>query len=155
MTPRYTGVVAMDAARAIGCRGGIPWKLAEDMRLFKRITMGHPILMGRKTWESLGRPLPGRQNIVLTRDADYRAEGAVVVHDVAALEALELQHEEVMVIGGAQVYELLLPRMEKLCVSEVQGVHEADTFFPDFNGFFVKRCEIERYEGFVYVEYTR
>lgn len=150
MTPRFTGVVAMDAARAIGNRGGIPWRLAEDMRLFKRITMGHPILMGRKTWESLGRPLPGRQNIVLTRDAGYRAEGAEVIHDVAELEHMALQDEDVMVIGGAQVYELLLPRMQRLCVSEVQGEHEADTFFPPFAHYFSTRREVERYEGFVF-----
>ena len=111
MTPVLTGVVAMAADRAIGIRQGLPWRLSEDMKLFKRLTMGHPILMGRKTWESLGRPLPGRQNIVLTRDASFRAEGAVVIHDVAELESLELQDKEVMVIGGAQIYELLLPNM--------------------------------------------
>ena len=81
----------MDAARGIGLNNGIPWRLKEDLQLFKRITMGHPILMGRKTWESLGRPLPGRQNIVLTRNADYVAEGAVVITDLAQLELLELQ----------------------------------------------------------------
>lgn len=145
----------MDAAGAIGYQGGIPWRLPEDMRLFKRLTMGHPILMGRKTWESLGRPLPGRQNIVLTRDKDYRAEGAVVIHDPAELTSLPLQDEEVMVIGGAQVYELLLPSMTRLCVSEVQGEHPADTFFPEFRRHFVSRREIDQYEGFVYVEYTR
>ena len=75
----------MDADRAIGLNNGIPWRLKEDMQLFKRITMGHPILMGRKTWESLGRPLPGRQNIVLTRNADYAADGAVVITDIAQL----------------------------------------------------------------------
>ena len=155
MIPRFTGVVAMDAERAIGLRGGIPWRLPEDMRLFKRLTMGHPILMGRKTWESLGRPLPGRQNIVLTRDATYRAEGALVVHDVADLELQELQDEEVMVIGGAQVYALLLPYMQKLCVSEVQGEHEADTWFPEFRHFFAERQVIAQYEGFTFVEYRR
>lgn len=155
MIPRFTGVVAMDAERAIGLRGGIPWRLPEDMRLFKRLTMGHPILMGRKTWESLGRPLPGRQNIVLTRDAAYRAEGALVVHDVAELELQELQDEEVMVIGGAQVYALLLPYMQKLCVSEVQGEHEADTWFPEFRHFFAERQVIAQYEGFTFVEYRR
>ena len=76
MTPTFTGVVAMAADRAIGIRQSIPWRLPEDMKLFKRLTMGHPILMGRKTWESLGRPLPGRQNIVLTRDTSFTAEGA-------------------------------------------------------------------------------
>ena len=129
----YTGIVAMDARRAIGLQNGIPWRLPEDMKLFKRLTMGHPILMGRKTWESLGRPLPGRQNIVLTRDPAYRAEGAAVIHDPAELESLDLQEAEVMVIGGAQIYKALLPLMSKLYVSEVKGEHEADTFSPSLS----------------------
>lgn len=155
MMLRYTGVVAMDAARAIGLKGGIPWRLPEDMKLFKRLTMGHPILMGRKTWESLGRPLPGRQNIVLTRDAAYQAEGAVVVHDPAELEHLELQDPEVMVIGGAQVYARMLPLMQRLYVSEVQGLHEADTFFPEFRHLFAARRELESFEGFELVVYEK
>ena len=145
----------MDAARGIGLKGGIPWRLPEDMRLFKRLTMGHPILMGRKTWESLGRPLPGRQNIVLTRDADYRAEGAIVIRTPEEVEQLELQDEEVMVIGGAQIYACMLPLMQKLCVSEVLGEHEADTHFPSFREEFPCRREVEKFEGFSLVEYTR
>lgn len=151
----YTGIVAMDARRAIGLQNGIPWRLPEDMKLFKRLTMGHPILMGRKTWESLGRPLPGRQNIVLTRDPAYRAEGAVVIHDPAELESLDLQEAEVMVIGGAQIYKTLLPLMSKLYVSEVKGEHEADTFFPEFEQGYARRTELERYEGFTLVLYEK
>ena len=145
----------MDADRAIGLNGGIPWRLSEDMKLFKRLTMGHPILMGRKTWESLGRPLPGRQNIVLTRDAAYRAEGAEVIHDLSELESMELQAAEVMVIGGAQVYERMLPLMQRLYVSEVQGRHEADTFFPPFSHLFSSRSEQEHFEGFSLVLYEK
>lgn len=152
---RFTGVVAMDERRGIGLRGGIPWRLPEDMRLFKRLTMGHPLLMGRKTWESLGRPLPGRQNIVLTREASYEAPGAQVIHDVAQLEALELMDPEVMVIGGAQIYELMLPRMQKLCVSAVHGSYEADTRFPAFEGCFSRHRVQERFEGFDLVVWER
>ncbi len=155
MTPTYTGVVAMDAERAIGLRGGIPWHLSEDMRLFKRLTMGHPLLMGRKTFESLGRPLPGRQNIVLTRDADYIAPGAQVIHDVEELEDMELMAQEVMVIGGAQIYSLLLPRLTRLHVSLVLGSHEADTFFPEFAHLFASRVVAEQYEQFTHIIYTR
>lgn len=155
MMPVFTGVVAMDARRAIGLENGIPWKLPEDMKLFKRLTMGHPILMGRKTWESLGRPLPGRQNIVLTRNADYKAEGALVIHDPAELAEHELQDAEVMVIGGAQVYAQLLPLMQKLYVSEVAGEHEADTFFPEFQEFFKSREVLAEYEGFCSALYSR
>ena len=145
----------MDADRAIGLHNGIPWRLKEDLQLFKRITMGHPILMGRKTWESLGRPLPGRQNIVLTRYADYVAEGAEVITDIAQLETLELQDEEVMVIGGAQLYARMLPLMQRLHVSEVAGSHEADTWFPEFAQHFSTRTPQQEYTGFAHVLYEK
>ena len=145
----------MDADRAIGLNNGIPWRLKEDLQLFKRITMGHPILMGRKTWESLGRPLPGRQNIVLTRNADYVVEGAVVITDIAQLETLELQDEEVMVIGGAQLYARMLPLMQRLHVSEVAGSHEADTWFPEFAQLFSTRILQQEYTGFTHVLYEK
>lgn len=155
MSLSFTGVVAMDADRAIGLNNGIPWRLKEDLQLFKRITMGHPILMGRKTWESLGRPLPGRQNIVLTRNADYVAEGAVVITDIAQLETLELQDKEVMVIGGAQLYARMLPLMQRLHVSEVAGSHEADTWFPEFAQHFSTRTPQQEYTGFAHVLYEK
>lgn len=157
MSPRFTGVVAMAADRAIGLGGTMPWHLSEDLKLFKRLTMGHPVLMGRKTWESLGKwkPLPGRQNIVLTRDATFEAEGAVVIHDIAELEHITLQDAEVMVIGGAQIYALMLPHLTALHVSEVQGTYEADTYFPPFAHLFSRREALEPFEGFTPVLYTR
>lgn len=155
MTLTYTGVVAMAADRAIGLNNTMPWRLPDDLKLFKRLTMGHPILMGRKTWESLGRPLPGRQNIVLTRSANYQAEGAIVIHDLAELNAIELMHPEVMVIGGAQIYELMLPLMQGIYVSEVAGEWEADTWFPEFKNQFPHRKELEQFEGFVSTLYSR
>lgn len=145
----------MAADRAIGIRQSIPWRLSEDMKLFRRLTMGHPILMGRKTWESLGRPLPGRQNIVLTRDAQFAAEGAVVIRDIAELSKLELPDNEVMVIGGAQIYALLLPHMSRLYVSAVQGEYEADTWFPPFEQYFTRRTLQEQFEGFDLVLYEK
>lgn len=155
MTLTYTGVVAMAADRAIGLNNTMPWRLPDDLKLFKRLTMGHPILMGRKTWESLGRPLPGRQNIVLTRSANYQAEGALVIHDLAELNNIELMHPEVMVIGGAQIYELMLPLMQGIYVSEVAGKWEADTWFPEFKNQFPHRKELEPFEGFVSTLYSR
>ena len=155
MTPTFTGVVAMAADRAIGLNNTMPWRLSEDLKLFKRLTMGHPILMGRKTWDSLGRPLPGRQNIVLTRSADFVAPGAIVIHDIAELDALELQDSEVMVIGGAQIYKLMLPHMQGIYVSEVAGEWEADTWFPEFKESFPIRKELETFDGFVSTLYTR
>lgn len=157
MTHRFTGVVAMAADRAIGLNGTMPWHLSEDLKLFKRLTMGHPVLMGRKTWDSLGKwkPLPGRQNIVLTRDASFAAEGATVIRDLSELDALELQDEEIMVIGGAQIYALMLPRMSALHVSEVQGSYEADTYFPEFAPQFARREVLEHLTGFDHVLYTK
>ena len=155
MTPSFTGVVAMAADRAIGIRQSIPWRLPEDMKLFKRLTMGHPILMGRKTWESLGRPLPGRQNIVLTRDESFTAEGATVIRSVDELSELELMDSEVMVIGGAQIYAHLLPKMQKLYVSEVQGEYAADTWFPEFAHHFLRSTPVEQFDGFRLVLYEK
>lgn len=155
MTPTFTGVVAMAADRAIGIKQSIPWHLPEDMKLFKRLTMGHPILMGRKTWESLGRPLPGRQNIVLTRDTTYTAEGATVIRSVEELSELELMDCEVMVIGGAQIYAHLLPKMKKLYVSEVQGEYAADTWFPEFAHHFLRSTPVEQFDGFRLVLYEK
>lgn len=157
MSLRFTAVVAMAADRAIGLNGTMPWHLSEDLKLFKRLTMGHPVLMGRKTWESLGKwkPLPGRQNIVLTRDTSFEAEGAVVIHDIAELDGVALQDEEVMVIGGAQIYALMLPQLSALHVSEVQGQFEADTYFPPFAHLFSRREEQESYTGFTHVLYSK
>lgn len=145
----------MAADRAIGIRQSIPWRLPEDMKLFKRLTMEHPILMGRKTWESLGRPLPGRQNIVLTRDTSFTAEGATVIHSVDELAGLELMDREVMVIGGAQIYAHLLPKMQKLYVSEVQGEYAADTWFPEFAHHFLRSTPVEQFDGFRLVLYEK
>lgn len=155
MNITYTGVVAMDENRAIGFHNAIPWRLPEDMKLFRRLTVGHPILMGRRTWESLGRPLPGRQNIVLSQTPGYQAEGAVVLSSVSELERLPLQSEEVMVIGGAGIYALMLPLMSKLYVSEVKGSYEADTWFPPFAALFAHRTELEHWTDFSLVLYER
>ena len=155
MSITFTGVVAMAADRAIGLNNTMPWRLPDDLKLFKRLTTGHPILMGRKTWESLGRPLPGRQNIVLTRSADFEAPGAVVIHDIEELKHLGLQHPEVIVIGGAQIYTLMLPLMQGIYVSEVAGNWEADTWFPEFKHIFTARTELEHFEGFVSTLYSR
>lgn len=155
MSLTFTGVVAMAEDRAIGLNNTMPWRLPDDLKLFKRLTMGHPILMGRKTWQSLGRPLPGRQNIVLTRDMDFEAPGATVIHSLQELDSMKLQCKEVMVIGGAQIYALMLPLMSGLYVSEVHGSWPADTYFPPFKEFFTQRVELEKFEGFDSVLYTK
>ena len=130
---RLSIIVAMDANRVIGHENSLPWHLPADLKHFKQITMGKPILMGRKTWESIGRPLPGRTNIVITRDSNYSAEGCIVVHSVEeALHAAQ-GHEEVMVIGGEQLYRQVLPDADRLYITQVEGEFPGDTFFPELD----------------------
>lgn len=133
MAAKLSLIVAMDTRRVIGQENRLPWHLPADLQHFKRITMGKPILMGRKTWESIGRPLPGRTNIIITRDAAYTAEGCIVVHSVdAALEAAR-GHDEVMLIGGAQLYRQLLPRADRLYITQVEGEFTGDAWFPELD----------------------
>ena len=132
-------VVAVAENRVIGKDGDLPWHIPGDLKLFKQTTLGKPIVMGRKTWESLGRPLPGRPNIVITRDAAFQAEGAHVVHDldqafaVAGDLAVNLETEEVMIIGGAEIYKLAFPMADRLYLTEVALSPDGDATFPDFD----------------------
>jgi dihydrofolate reductase len=125
--PRLIGVVAMSANGVIGRDGGLPWRLPDDLRRFKAITMGRPLLMGRRTFESLGRPLPGRENIVLTRDMRWMADGVRVVHSLDEALAAVPGAEELMVIGGADIYRLAWPRLDRLELTEVHAEVEGDT----------------------------
>lgn len=130
MPPRLTLVVAYSDNRAIGRDNALPWRLPGDLAHFKRTTLGSPIIMGRKTWESLGRPLPGRTNVVISRNPDYAAPGAVVVTTLqAAIEACG-RVDEAYVIGGAQIYEQALPLAQRLIATEVHAQVEGDAFFP-------------------------
>ena len=130
---------AMSRNRVIGRNNALPWHLSEDLRYFKRVTMGKPIIMGRKTWESIGRPLPGRTNIVITRDQSFQAAGARVVHSLD--DALRLaEHigviegaEEAIVIGGAEIYALALPKAERLYLTQVHAEVQGDAWFPEFD----------------------
>lgn len=131
--PFISFVVALDQNRVIGLNGALPWRLPDDMKRFRAITMGHRVLMGRKTYESLPprfRPLPGRKNIVLTRQSDYDAPGCVVVNSVAEALQVVAEDEELMVIGGAQLYEALFDTVDRLYMTLVQGYNEGDVFFP-------------------------
>src|SRR5262245_17302479 len=116
-----TLIVAVADSGVIGRDNTLPWHLPEDLKRFKRITMGKPIAMGRKTYESIGKPLPGRQNIVLTRDANYRRDGVTVVHDVDAAMRAAGEAPEIMVIGGADLFRLFLPRTGRVHLTRVHG----------------------------------
>lgn len=130
MPPRLTLIVAYSDNRTIGRDNALPWKLPGDLAHFKRTTLGSPIIMGRKTWESLGRPLPGRTNVVVSRNADYAAQGAAVVPTLAAAVQACGAVDEAYVIGGAQIYEQALPLAQRLIATEVHAEVEGDAFFP-------------------------
>jgi len=140
-------IVAAARNRAIGLNNKMPWHLPEDLKYFKRVTMGKPVIMGRNTFESIGRPLPGRPNIVISRNADYKADGITLVGSLdAALQAaarlLPPGVDEVMVIGGAQIYAQALPQATRLYLTEVDAEPEADAFFPAIDS--AEWSEVER-----------
>jgi len=132
-------VWAMAQNRVIGRNNNLPWHLPEDLKYFKRITLGKPVIMGRKTFESIGKPLPGRTNIVVTRNADFSAEGVKTVNSLSAAKALcesigEIDGiSEAMVIGGAEIYTQAMPVADRLYLTEVHANVDGDTFFPEFD----------------------
>lgn len=124
-------IAAMAENRVIGRDGDLPWRLPRDMRRFQRLTTGHAVIMGRKTYDSVGKPLPNRRNLVVTHDLDYRSPGIRVFHSLdAALLAADAG--EVFVAGGAEIYRLAFPRAVRLYLTVVHAVVEGDTFFPVF-----------------------
>lgn len=127
---RVSMVVAASTNSVIGRGGELPWHISEDLKHFKSVTMGHPIIMGRLTWESIGRPLPGRQNIVISTRADFQAEGCTVVSSPAEALRAAGDADEVMVIGGGQIYELFMPVAERIYMTRVDAEIDGDTFFP-------------------------
>ncbi|MEJ2382094.1 MAG: type 3 dihydrofolate reductase [Gammaproteobacteria bacterium] len=128
--PLISLIAAMDENRVIGIDNRLPWKLPADLQYFRQVTMGKPILMGRKTYESIGRPLPGRVNIVLTSDPAFTADGCTVVHSVEEALGAAGGSEEVMVIGGASLYRHMLPIAHRIYMTLVHARFEGDTQFP-------------------------
>ncbi len=138
-------IVAASTNNVIGFKGDLPWRLSGDLKRFKALTMGKPIVMGRKTYESIGRPLPGRQNIVVTRNPDFVAEGCDVVSSVdAAIEAAG-DAEEIMIIGGSNIYDAFLPRAHRIYLTRVQAEVEGDTFFPELMPSEWREAAVEKY----------
>lgn len=124
-------VVAVSRNGVIGRGGRLPWHISSDLKLFKALTMGKPVIMGRKTWEGLPRkPLPGRSNIIITRQHDFVAEGAEVVADAAAALAKAGEAEEIAVIGGGEIYQMFLPVANRIYMTFVDLDVDGDTFFP-------------------------
>jgi dihydrofolate reductase len=139
----------MDKNNVIGREGDLPWRLPSDLKHFKRVTLGKPCLMGRKTWESLPFPLPGRPNLVLTRNAEYVAIGASVFSDINDMigQGYELAGkagvDEIMLIGGGQLYSKLLPYCDRLYVTQVEAQVEGDARFPEINSAQWRRASLE------------
>jgi dihydrofolate reductase len=162
MRPRLTLLLARARNGVIGANGKLPWHISEDLVRFKNITMGHPIVMGRKTWESIGRPLPGRRSIVVTRNRDYVADGAEVVTSLEEALARCTDTDEIFVIGGAELYAAALPRADRLLLTEIDEDFGGDTFLPAPSRADWKEASRERHEptaargfSFDYVDYRR
>lgn len=130
---RLSIIVAMAKNRVIGAAGRIPWHLPNELQLFKRITMGHHIIMGRKTYDSIGRLLPGRTTVIVTRQAGFRVLGAVVAHSLEDAIAKCGADEEIFVIGGGELYSEVLPRADRIYLTTVDAEPAGDTFMPDLN----------------------
>jgi dihydrofolate reductase len=133
---RVALVAAVARGGVIGRDGTIPWRLPEDVAFFKELTTGHPVVMGRKTWESIPdrfRPLPGRRNVVVTRNPEWAADGAERAGSVEEALALVEGAERVFVIGGAEVYAAALPHADELVLTEIDAEFEGDTFFPEWD----------------------
>lgn len=126
-------IVAHANNRVIGKNNDMPWHLPADLAYFKKTTLGKPIIMGRKTFQSIGRPLPGRKNIVISRDKNYCAEGVDVVNSVEAALALVSDSEEVMVIGGGAIYQHCLAAAQRLYITHIDADITGDTYFPDYD----------------------
>jgi len=137
MTIRVALIAAASANGAIGLDGGMPWHISADLQYFKRVTMGAPLIMGRKTYASIGAALPGRANIVITRNSDFEAPDADVVHDVAAAlrKARAIAEidgcEEAFVIGGAEIYAQALDLADRVYLTEIEGDYPGDAYFPE------------------------
>ena len=130
--PLLSLVAAMATDRVIGVDNRLPWRLPEDLQHFKALTLGKPVIMGRKTYESIGRPLPGRRNIVVTRQRDWRADGVETAHGVDEALSLAGDVDEVCLIGGAELYALALARADRLLLTEIDLTVAGDAYFPEF-----------------------
>lgn len=160
MTPSGSATVTIVAAVAengvIGRGGDIPWRLPGDLARVKRLTMGHVLVMGRRTYESIGRPLPGRTTVVVTRQANWRADGVLVAHDLETAFELAARHDsQVYVFGGADIYAGALDRTDRMVITWVDVAPEGDTRFPDVDWTQWDEASREAGVGFTVVEYER
>lgn len=160
--PKITLITAYAHNRVIGKNNQMPWHLPEDLAHFKRTTLGAPVIMGRHTWDSLGRPLPGRRNIVISRNPTLHLIGAETVHSLQDAIDLCQTAQEIFIIGGAQIYAQALPLAQRLVITEIDDTVDGDTFFPEFDVREWQEISRERHQAqspnqffFSFVEYQR
>ncbi len=146
MPARISLIAALTPDRVIGRNNDLPWRIRSDLRHFRRLTVGKPVIMGRRNHESIGRPLPERRNIIITRDPAFRAEGCLVAHSPEQALALAGDAEEIMIIGGAEIYAVFFPLADRLYLTWVQADISGDTRFPAFNADEWKVVEEQRQE---------
>jgi dihydrofolate reductase len=142
---RLSLVVAVARNGVIGRDNRLPWRLPDDLAYFKRVTMGHPVVMGRRTWQSIGKPLPGRTNIVVTHDPGFRAPGCVVAHSLDEAWQAAGDADEACVIGGTSLFAETLPLADVIHLTEVEADVEGDTYFPGFDRGEWTETEVERH----------
>lgn len=156
--PRLIAIVAMASNRVIGSEGRLPWHLPEDLKFFKRMTMGHPVLMGRRTFESIleaiGKPLPGRTNMVLSKTMPAR-DDVRIIRSMDELWSLPELGGTIYLIGGAQLYETLLPQCDELLLTLIQKPYEGDAYFPPFEENFELQEILGEGEGFEFRRYVK
>ncbi len=140
-------IAAMAKNQTIGRDNQMPWHLPADLKHFKAITLKHPVIMGRKTYQSIGKALPGRQNIVVTRDLDFKLTDADVVNDLEQALAICVDTEEIMIIGGANIYQQMLPKANRLYLTFIDLEVDGDTHFPDWQGLGFHQTSIEQHEA--------
>lgn len=158
MTDMHISIIAaMSENRVIGRRGVIPWDIPADRQRFKALTMGRPLIMGRKTFESIGHPLPGRTTIILTRQKEYRVEGCLIAHDLESALMMAGDADEVFICGGGEVYREALSRAERIYLTIVRGEYGGDAFFPAISDDFMEagREEAEEPVPCVFLLYRR
>lgn len=147
MTVIRSLVVAMARNRVIGRDNALPWKLPDDLAYFKRVTMGRPVVMGRRTYESIGKPLPGRDNIVVTHRSALHAPGCIVVHSLDGAWKAAASAQEVCVIGGTSLFSETLPVADVIHLTEVEAEVEGDTYFPEFDRGAWRETEVARHDA--------
>lgn len=140
-------IAAMSENRVIGRDGQLPWHMPADLAHFKRLTMGHHVIMGRRTFESMGKALPGRTNIVITRQQGWRADGVMVAHTLDEAVEASRQEDEVFVLGGAEIFRLAMPRARRIYLTLIHARIEGDTFFPEIDERLWKLVSDERHEA--------